>query len=110
MKHETEREQLRGVASRWREAYPREGRIVGDKSTKRIQDQLDALDVETATAADVAAIIGNKLWVCAPTCNECGEDSWDAVELGEPPDYESATATICADCLRKALALIEAHR
>jgi hypothetical protein len=66
---------------------------------------LKALDPETATSADVAAA-GAPGWVAPQRCDECGEESWDAVELGEPPDYESNTATICERCLMRALELI----
>ena len=111
MKMLSERGQVRSVAKRWRDRYPdpefrlRDGRIAGD-----IADRVDAIDPETATAEDVAAAMGNRSWVCQRTCDECGEDSWSCVELGEEPDYESCTATICEGCLRKALALIERER
>ena len=95
MKLLSEREQVRSVVKRWRERYP--------DPEFRLRD-LDALDPETATAEDVAAAMGNRSWVCQRTCDECGEDSWSCVELGEEPDDESCTATICEGCLRKALA------
>lgn len=101
MKLLSEREQVRSVVKRWRERYP--------DPEFRLRD-LDALDPETATAEDVAAAMGNRSWVCQRTCDECGEDSWSCVELGEEPDDESCTATICEGCLRKALALIERAR
>ena len=105
MKLETMRGQVRSVAQRWRAQYGK-GRMHGaDK--QEIQRRLDALDVETATAADVTAIIGNSSWAGPHECHECRVTTWDAVELGEPPDYESRTATICIDCLRKAVALVE---
>jgi hypothetical protein len=111
MKLLSEREQVRTVAKRWRDSYPdpefrlRDGRIVGE-----IAARLDALDPETSTAGDVAAAMGNRGWVIQRPCDECGEYSWSCVELGEEPDYESCTATICEGCLRKALALIERER
>jgi predicted Fe-S protein YdhL (DUF1289 family) len=83
----------------------RDGRTVGE-----IADRLDALDPETATVEDVALVMGNRSWACQQPCDECGEYSWSCVELGEEPDYESCTATICEGCLRKALALIEWER
>jgi hypothetical protein len=111
MKLLSEREQVRTVAKRWRDRYPdpefglRDGRTVGE-----IADRVDAIDPETATAEDVALVMGNRSWVCQRTCHECGEDSWSCVEIGQEPDYESCTATICEGCLRKALALIERAR
>lgn len=108
MKRHTEREQMRTVAERWRKAYPQDTCIVGRSSTNAVYARLAALDAEQATADDVATIIGNHSWVRPPGCDECGEESWDAVQLGQEPDYESDTATICPSCLRKALALAEA--
>lgn len=105
MKLETMRGQVRSVAQRWRVQYGNVSQHGADK--QEIQRKLDALDVETATDADVTAIIGNNSWVGPPECHECGVTTWDAVELGQPPDYESRTATICIDCLRKAVALLE---
>lgn len=105
MKLMTERGQVLDVADEWRKVYCQGHRYGSDKDS--IQIKLDALDVETATAADVAAIIGNDEWVKPRTCNECGADTYDAVQLGEEPDYESSTAIVCLDCLRKAVALFE---
>jgi hypothetical protein len=96
--------QIRGVAARWRAQYRLALRQAPDGGTAAIARQLDALDPETATAADVTRIIGNGSWVSL-VCDECGEDVPAAVAVGQPPDYESATATVCEPCLRKALAL-----
>ena len=105
MKLETMRGQVRSVAQRWRAQYGNASRHGADK--QEIQRKLDALDVETATDADVTAIIGNSTWTGPDECHECGVTTWDAVEIGQPLDYESRTATICIDCLRKAVALVE---
>lgn len=105
MKLETMRDKVRSVAQRWRAQYSNVSRYGADKN--EIQRKLDDLDVETATDADVAAIIGNGSWVGPHECHECGVTTWDAVELGQLPDYESHTATICIDCLNKAVALVE---
>jgi len=104
MKLETMRDQVRSVAKRWRMQYG-SGKYGKDK--QKVLHALDGLDAETATVEDVTAIIGNDSWVGAHQCHECGAKTWRAVELGQPPDYESHTATICIDCLRKAAALIE---
>jgi len=89
------RDQLRGVAKKWVSHY--------GYSKEGIAEKLNALDVETATPEDVSRIIGNSSWVCEKTCHECGSESWDVVQLGEEPDYESNTANICRSCLEKAL-------
>ena len=103
-----ERNQVRTVADQWTEQYPVGKKHAVDKVEKR--KALQQLDPETATAADVAKIIGNTSWARAQTCDECKKESWECVQLGEEPNYESATATICPDCLRAALKLIEDAR
>lgn len=98
----TERELIRGVARRWAEQYgPRWDRH--DAHKREIYDRLLKLDPETCSAADVAAIIGNSSWTHIG-CNGCGNDVTSAVEVGAPRDYDSSTATLCADCVREALA------
>lgn len=106
----TEREQIRRVADRYAAQYPDGSQPAhwrpGDRIANVLAD-LRALDVETATAADVARAMGGAGWVAPVTCNECREHSWSVVELGEEPDYDSATARICESCLRKALRALE---
>lgn len=105
MELKTMRGQVRSVAQRWRANYGNTSRNSAKK--QEIQRKLDALDVETATDADVNTIIGNSTWTRPSECYECGMTTWDAVEIGQPPDYASHTVTICVDCLRKAVALVE---
>ena len=105
MKLLNERNQVREVASRWREQYG-SGTYRVDKRGRMVGDELAALDLETATADVVEEIIGYRGWVQMNTCHECGTETWDAVQLGEPPDYESHTSTICGPCLRAALRLL----
>jgi len=45
--------------------------------------------------------------VISARCDECKKYYNNVVELGEEPDYDSATARICGECLRKAAALLE---
>lgn len=100
MKLLTERAQVRTVAARWREHY-------GDLARGReYAARLDALDTETATAEDVAAALDGRRWVAPGTCHECRDWTWDLVELGEEPDYDSCTVSICRACLTKALELL----
>jgi hypothetical protein len=73
------------------------------------QDKLDILKrllaLESNPEPDqVDSIIGNASWT-ATKCDECGTQGIEVVELGEEPDYESSTACICKDCLRRALSL-----
>lgn len=86
------------AASKWQSQYggDRDGksaaiRLLGDKPDP------DAVD----------AIIGNDSWTRVPCCDECGLSAVSVVEIGEELDYESATAQICANCLRSALALCD---
>ena len=58
---------------------------------------------------DVDAVIGNSSWTDVK-CNECNQYGGPVVTLGEEYDYESATASICEPCLRKALALFEQNK
>ena len=99
----TERTKVHSVLQRWRRQYP-VGRCAKDKQL--IGDRLALLDLETATAQDVAAIIGNDSWCGPEECNECGQKVPVAVQLGEEPNYESRTAVVCADCLQKACGLL----
>jgi len=50
-------------------------------------------------------ILGNDSWT-RNKCDECDADVYATVQLGQEPDYESAAANICLDCLNKAIALV----
>jgi hypothetical protein len=55
----------------------------------------------------VDRVIGNGSWTDTPTCSECGRAGLPAVvQVGEEPDYDSRTAWLCGDCLRRAIDLI----
>lgn len=101
-----ERTQVKQAIQRWVAMYGLDRTYGADKRGRRVGAELMALDQDTATAADVAEIIGNSSWVRERACNECGKETWDVVEIGEPPCYESATACVCRDCLRAALRLL----
>lgn len=100
-----ERSQVADVAERWRAQYPA-GSTTITGSTDLIYQKLLALDPNTATATDVADIIGNRTWAGGNTCDECNQVKDVLIELGQEPDYESSTANVCGDCLQKAIALI----
>lgn len=78
------------------------------RSNAEIARLLDALDTDTATPDDVAAIMGNNSWTDIH-CNECKQIVPSAVQIGEEPDYESYTAIVCLQCLGKAASLIKAN-
>lgn len=101
MKLITQRDLIRDVANRWEKQYPEKG----DLPRLAILRRLRALDVETASAQQVADIIGNDSWT-SQSCSECGEDHADAVvQVGQELNYESRTAWLCLPCVRKAAAL-----
>jgi hypothetical protein len=81
---------------RWEAQY----RDTTDEKKQAITARLNALDVATATAAEVAEIIGNKSWSYF-TCDECSQPVEKVVEIGE---YERVV-TLCTSCLRAASAL-----
>jgi hypothetical protein len=95
----TTRSLIRQIAARWRSQYP-------DMRRDQLA-ALEALDPGTATAEDAEAIIGNRSWT-RTVCDECKREVGRTVRLGEEPDYESATANVCRDCLVRALALLDA--
>jgi hypothetical protein len=120
----TIRSQIREVAERWAKIYgihEREiaadpfgygqgtvaGRVYRDPAKIAIYEKLKVLDVKTATAEDVAAIIGNTSWAKVQTCYECGNHFDSVIELGEEQDYESHTTWVCKDCLTKAVKAME---
>jgi hypothetical protein len=96
----TQRSLIRDVAKRWKLQY-RDARSGTDKI--EVGRKLAMLDGETASADAVNAIIGNSSWTQVPKCDECGASREVVVQLGEEPDYESHTACICVECLRKAV-------
>ena len=42
-------------------------------------------------------------------CDECSELSNAVVEIGAEPDWESATAYVCAKCIEKAFRAFDAE-
>lgn len=112
MKLTTQRDTIRAVASRWRQQYEpftddrpmfswRTGVTSPPLNKKQIAENLDDLDGETATPEDVAAIIGNESWTRL-TCDECGKDTDAVLTVGQEPDYESHTASLCRSCVERA--------
>lgn len=58
---------------------------------------------------EVDRIIGNQSWTWTE-CDECGALNVPVVQVGQVPDYESATACICEKCARKVLEMFRTHR
>lgn len=107
MKTITIRDCIREIASEWDQKYGPFSRWANDHNKNRIGTELAALDRETATAEDVAAIIGNDGWTHLK-CHECGQTVEAVVEVGEEPDYESCTARLCLPCVQSAAQALSA--
>ena len=106
----TERDLIKGVAKRWFKTYESTMDSMpslfgcNSKTKREISSQLQRLDKETATAQDVADIIGNCSWTRL-TCDGCGDDVTALLSVGQPRDYESNTADLCEACVNKASAI-----
>jgi len=96
------------AAQAWRSQYfvgAQWGRTVsGD--TKVVYDKLVSLG-NSPKPEKVNEVIGNDSWTNVH-CHECGQKVDKVVQVGEPEDYQSATAGICASCATNAFELIHA--
>ena len=101
----TAREQIRTVAERWKKQYGL-AHNAARKWHVDILHSIESLDVETATKEDVADVLGNTSWIISE-CDECNGKFDELVEFSDVYGGEYTQALICANCLRKALALIE---
>ncbi len=97
----TERDQIRTVADRWGEQYGKPY-WKNDEEKQEIGRRLAALDKEKCSAADVAAIIGNDSWSLLQ-CDNCEAEVTAVVRVGDDPDYDSRTVTLCKPCAVKAV-------
>lgn len=110
----TVRSQIRDVAERWRGVYLKgRGKRAKwyDADKEAIYHKLAALDTETATTADVAAVIGNDTWISDPLrCYQCGKmhRALVVIEWTEGGDDLGIGYRICADCLRQAATAVAA--
>lgn len=107
MKLITKRSLIQNVAKKWREHYQPFccSVLINGKTKERIAEELDAIDGNTATEKQVVEIIGNGSWT-GLMCNECGCGPDAVIQVGEEPDYESATASLCPTCVEKAALLL----
>ena len=94
------------AANRWREQYAR----FQIPDAKSIGNELAALG-PTPNPDDVDRVVGNKAWTIVPPCNGCGAENPHAVvHVGDEPNYESHTATLCTDCISELAELIQPLR
>ncbi len=110
----TQRDLILGVAEKWRGQYADAIRALNkdpDSLTghqlknAKVYAKLLKLKGDTATAGDVAAIIGNDSWT-EIHCDQCEKSVLAAVVVGADMDYDSATAMLCVDCLEQAASLL----
>ncbi len=69
---------------------------------------LDALPDNASLDQIIQAGHGDMLLGAMYRCSACDRWASELVQVGEPPDYESATAMLCRDCVLEALALFSA--
>ena len=111
----TKKEVLAGVAARWDRQYGLlHSSIQQPHASTATDSQLMEWERKSAalhalppgvSEADIAAIIGNRSWT-ELRCDECGERVDALVQVGDEPDYESATVRICLACAEKAVAAL----
>jgi hypothetical protein len=107
MKVESEKINIRDVADEWRDRWCYGNGAWESDSHETKWRRLAALP-GGATKRQVDDVIGNSSWTDVHHCNECGSGHPRiVVRLGEEPDYDSSTAHVCIDCIRKALAAAE---
>jgi DNA-directed RNA polymerase subunit RPC12/RpoP len=116
----SEREQVRSAPFRyklrleqWTELYNRKfaeywseldiAKALAVWGTKEKLARLEALDPETATAADVEKIVGGPMFAMTYQCWGCSEETFDAVILSDDSD---SPGVYCKSCLQKAIDLL----
>ena len=96
----TKKSILSTLASRYKMQYPTNEQFYGgrwsDDTIKKLENEIDL------TEQKAAEILENDSWT-RNQCDECDKDVYATVRLGQEPDYESSTASICLDCLNKAV-------
>jgi len=102
MKLITIRSQILEVVDRWKQQYPDP-----EPDKAEILSRLEMLNLKTSAAKDLEDIIGNPSWAQPQQCYECDGYFDEIVQVGEEPDYESATAYLCKNCVMKALKLFD---
>jgi len=98
----TKKQILKNLPKHWRQSYPKGRDLASGKNSDKIYIAL--VNEKELTEERANEIIGNDSWT-RNSCDECGEDVEVTVMVGEEPDYESRTASICINCLNKAVEL-----
>lgn len=79
---------------------------MGDSDVIARAKRVAALNPETATLDEVAAADGGTY--PSVHCDGCDNYVTRAVRVGDEPDYESNTATLCTACAFEAFSLLKA--
>jgi hypothetical protein len=98
----TRQTQANGVVERWAHQYPVSANYGNDKQ-KILRELKELGDVPSPDA--VNTVIGNESWT-KTECNQCGAVNALVVRVGQEPNHDSYTASLCKACLEKALALV----
>lgn len=108
MKVMTQREAIRTVPGRFKEQYahyPAKFQFKKDgKTVSEIQAALDAMNLETCSAADIDRAIGISGWASID-CDECRQPADRVVRVGNDGD-EERWQDLCEACLSKAIAML----
>lgn len=96
----TTRDMIRTAAERWKYRFRSVKDFPPGSEPHLIGLKLDALDGETATVADVNAIVTevHRHWFTRLECHQCGQETDAVVVVGEKRDWESCTADLCVSC------------
>ena len=118
MKIVTVRDELRAVPAQWYNQYDHTIDFILKHPEDRSHDaeklaiyrRLLALDWDTATAPDVAAVIGNNTWAKDTLiCNNCGRECKTIARHEYEDDYGPAAVDFCLNCLQEAVRSLEAQ-
>ena len=103
----TARERILSICDRWQARYrhPDGTWQSGLGDWAEVYERLRALDLRTCSVEEVEAIVGGTKWT-RWLCDGCGALATAVVQVGEAPDYESSTASICLACVEAARAAL----
>jgi hypothetical protein len=103
MKLVTARDKIRAAADQWKARYLQAGEWESARD-REVYERLRSLDVESATAEEVTAIVGSPLWT-EYTCDECGARVNEVIEFGGA-SWGGRPCGICRPCLARARLLV----
>lgn len=96
----TKREQIRNVAALWASCYNHAWETKDWVDKREVYEKLRTLDLDRASEADVAEVIGNKTWTSL-ACDECRREVQAVIEVAQAP-----SRYICRGCVKKGMELL----